>query len=247
MSIRWIGSPNKEKGRQGYRVEAIVIHIMEGTLVGTDSWFKSQESGVSAHYGVGTDGEVHQYVADGDTAWHAGYVVGPSWRLIKPGVNPNYYTIGIEHEGTADTPWTDAMYQASAELIRDICHRWSVPFDRDRIIGHREIRADKSCPGHQVDLGKLVEMARTGVVAPEAYNFCGQPGSVRTRVDLNVRRAAPTTTVEVIRTVPTGTELSYEGWTSNGLSVNGNAHWYKEAAGNYFWAGGTERPIPGLG
>ena len=53
MAIQWIGSPNKDKGREGFRPEAIVIHIMEGTLTGTDAWFKSEESGVSAHYGVG--------------------------------------------------------------------------------------------------------------------------------------------------------------------------------------------------
>lgn len=49
MAIRWIGSPNKDKGREGYRPEAIVIHIMEGTLKGTDAWFSNEESGVSAH------------------------------------------------------------------------------------------------------------------------------------------------------------------------------------------------------
>ncbi len=28
MAIHWIGSPNKDKGREGYKPEAIVIHIM---------------------------------------------------------------------------------------------------------------------------------------------------------------------------------------------------------------------------
>ena len=45
MAIKWIGSPNKDKGREGYRPEAIVIHIMEGTLKGTDAWFSNEESG----------------------------------------------------------------------------------------------------------------------------------------------------------------------------------------------------------
>jgi hypothetical protein len=30
------------------------------------------------------------------------------------------------------------------------------------------------------------------------------------------------------------------------MTVNGNAHWYKDFNDNYFWAGATERPIPGL-
>ena len=41
-------------------------------------------------------------------------------------------------------------------------------------------------------------------------------------------------------------EGSHVGWTSNGPSVNGNAHWYKDADGNYLWAGRTDKPIPGM-
>ncbi|NJL16246.1 MAG: hypothetical protein HC938_02675 [Nitrospira sp.] len=63
---------------------------------------------------------------------------------------------------------------------------------------------------------------------------------------MNIRRQAPTTTVPVVRTITRGKKLQYQGWTSNGLTVNGNAHWYKTSDGNYFWAGATDRPIPGL-
>lgn len=38
MDIKWIRSPDKGKGRKGYRPEAIVIHIMDGTLAGTDRY-----------------------------------------------------------------------------------------------------------------------------------------------------------------------------------------------------------------
>jgi N-acetyl-anhydromuramyl-L-alanine amidase AmpD len=62
MALQWIRSPNKDKGRERHRPEAIVIHIIEGTLKGTGSWFLNEESGVSAHYGIGKDGEIHQYV-----------------------------------------------------------------------------------------------------------------------------------------------------------------------------------------
>ena len=72
MAIQWVGGLNKDQGQEGFRPEAIVIHIMEGTLKGTDAWFKNEESGVSAHYGIGKQGEIHQYVGKSDTAWHAG-------------------------------------------------------------------------------------------------------------------------------------------------------------------------------
>ncbi|HWO92013.1 MAG TPA: N-acetylmuramoyl-L-alanine amidase, partial [Methylomirabilota bacterium] len=72
LLIEWLGSPNKESGRRGFRPEAIVVHIMDGTLLGTDARFANPGSKVSAHYGVGTNGQIHHYVAESDTAWHAG-------------------------------------------------------------------------------------------------------------------------------------------------------------------------------
>lgn len=246
MAIQWIGSPNRDKGREGYRPEAIVIHIMEGTLKGTDAWFRNEESGVSAHYGIGKTGEIHQYVGESDTAWHTGRIVAPTWLLLKRDVNPNWYTIGIEHEGGANTPWPDAMYKASAKLIDEISRRWAIPCDRDHIIGHREIRSDKTCPGFEVDLDQLIDLVKEIQQDSSTFNFVKRPGIVKVRVDMNIRRQAPTTAAPVVRTVEGGKKLKYQGWTSNGLTVNGNAHWYKTSDGNYFWAGATERPIPGL-
>ena len=50
MNIIKKPSPNYSTGRLGYRPEAIVIHVMDGTLVGTDSWFANPQSAVSAHW-----------------------------------------------------------------------------------------------------------------------------------------------------------------------------------------------------
>ncbi len=152
MQIINVPSPNFSRGRKGYFPEAIVIHIMEGTLRGTDSWFRNPQSKVSAHYGVGTNGELHQYVQETDTAWHAGRVNAPVWNLIKPAgngqfINPNYYTIGIEHEGNENTNWTDDMYNTTSGLISEISKRWNIPLNRQHIIGHHEIYSLKTCPG----------------------------------------------------------------------------------------------------
>jgi hypothetical protein len=40
--------------------------------------------------------------------------------------------------------------------------------------------------------------------------------------------------------------LSFVGWTSNGLTVSGNAHWYRTDADLYFWAGATTVPVPAM-
>ena len=39
MDVVWVGSPNKDEGREALRPMAVVIHIMDGTLHGTDTWF----------------------------------------------------------------------------------------------------------------------------------------------------------------------------------------------------------------
>lgn len=157
--INWRGSLFKSS-RRGYKPEAIVIHIAEGTFRAIGQWFNDPRANVSSHYGIGRQGQIDQYVDESLAAWHAGNAVRPTWRLIKRGVNPNLYTIGIEHEGFGNEGWTEAMYQASAALVRDISDRWKIPLDRAHIIGHREIRADKTCPGFKVNLNRLIELAK---------------------------------------------------------------------------------------
>lgn len=150
MNIIWKGANAKNfaAGRLGYRPEAVVIHIMAGSLIGTDAWFNNPTSQVSAHYGIGNGGTVHQYVKETDRAFHAGVVDRPNWSLLKPGgVNPNAYTIGIEHEGGPDDVWTEAKIAASAQLVKEICARYNIPVDRQHIIGHYQIKASKpNCP-----------------------------------------------------------------------------------------------------
>src|SRR5688500_1044073 len=104
LTPRWKGARHFTAGRGGYRPTAGVIHIAEGTAAAVDSWFNDPASQVSAHYLVTKTGALHQYVHEEDTAWHAGRVDKPTWRgLVRDAtgrvVNPNKYTIGVEHEG----------------------------------------------------------------------------------------------------------------------------------------------------
>jgi N-acetylmuramoyl-L-alanine amidase len=78
IPIKWIGSVHKRSGRQGFRPEAVVIHMMGGTLAGTDSWFNNPHAGASSHFGVGKSGQIHQYVGESDTAFHAGHTLKPT-------------------------------------------------------------------------------------------------------------------------------------------------------------------------
>ena len=98
---------------------------------------------------------------ESDTAWHAGRVDAPVWKLIRPNLNPNLYTIGIEHEGKPNDQWTEEMKRVSANLIREICQRWQIPIDRNHIVGHFEIFSKKpNCPAsNKAIIDELVALA----------------------------------------------------------------------------------------
>ncbi len=93
---------------------------MGGSLAGTDSWFANPLSQVSAHYGVGLNGEIHQYVALSDGAWANGILeFGNTWPG-PAGVNPNYLTVSIETEdkGSAGTSVSDDEYNSVLQVCR---------------------------------------------------------------------------------------------------------------------------------
>lgn len=240
---------NFRSGRRGYRPEAIVIHVMDGTLVGTDAWFSTAASGVSAHYGIGNWGEVHQYVKEADSAFHAGTVVNPTWAELKREggkvVNPNLYTIGIEHEGRglSTAGWPAAMRAASVALVADIARRWDIPIDARHIIRHRAIRSSKpNCPGQGVDLAAYItEVAahQASQPAPQERPFSGTIRVIRTA---NVRRR-PDTRGNAHRRMLTGDTFTAEALVV-GEAVSGNANWFRNAAGEFLWAGTTDQPLP---
>jgi N-acetyl-anhydromuramyl-L-alanine amidase AmpD len=243
MAIIDVPSPNYKSGRSGYSPIGIVVHIMDGSLAGTDSWFQNRESKVSAHYGVGKNGEVHRYVAEENTAWHAGRVAAPTWSLLKPAadskyINPNLYTIGIEHEGHEDTEWSDAMYSASALLIKDICNRWGIAANRLHIIGHREIYAVKTCPGQKVNFQKLIALVNNTETVEIGTVKTAEPGIATTIAKLNLR-LDPSRSRLPSATVPPHISLAYEGYTNDGENIEGNSKWLYTREGLWFWSGGV--------
>jgi N-acetylmuramoyl-L-alanine amidase CwlA len=162
--IKFIGCPdsNFRAGRPfGFRPEAIVIHVMDGSFEAGESVFRDPSSHKSAHYGISRDGEIHQYVDENDTAFHAGIVINPSWTLLKPRVNPNFYTIGIEHQGGQDDVWPQAQIEASAMLVGQIAARWGINLDDSHVIRHHQIRASKTCPGNWLEIGEILRRVPT--------------------------------------------------------------------------------------
>jgi GH25 family lysozyme M1 (1,4-beta-N-acetylmuramidase) len=91
----------------------LVLHIMQGTLAGTDSWFRNTAAQASAHFGVGKDGTVYQWVDTANKAWHA--------------ANANGISIGVEHEGNTGDSLTAAQVAADIKLYAWVHQHHAVP------------------------------------------------------------------------------------------------------------------------
>jgi N-acetyl-anhydromuramyl-L-alanine amidase AmpD len=122
-------TPNKtESNRTQSTIDGIVIHDTEGRFIGSIRALQNPHVDGSAHFVVSRRGQIVQLVPVSDVAWHA----GNGWW--------NLHSIGIEHEGWAGRrSYTEKEYRASAQLVAYLAHRWSIPIDRDHIIGHAEV------------------------------------------------------------------------------------------------------------
>ncbi|WP_443071291.1 N-acetylmuramoyl-L-alanine amidase [Streptomyces sp. NBC_01465] len=115
----------------GEDIRQIVIHDTEGGYEGSLEHFKNPAVYASTHYLIrASDGLVTQMVRTKDEAWHAA------------NKTVNMHSIGIEHEGyaiKAGSWYTEPQYESSAALVKYLAARFSVPLDREHIIGHDEV------------------------------------------------------------------------------------------------------------
>jgi len=175
MQIQWAPSPNFHRGRNERKIIAIVNHITAGLMPGALSWLCNPAAKASAHYLVTKSGAVYQLVKDEDTAWHVGIVNRPSWSLYN-GSNPNYYTLGIEHEALAGETLTEPQYQASLELHRKLIEKHNIIIDRNHIIGHYRIDSvnRKNDPGSGFPWDRL-------------FNDLARPAYDNTPLEVNIQ------------------------------------------------------------
>lgn len=97
---------------------------------------------VSSHFFIRRDGRAIQYVSANERAWHAG---ASSFRGRE---KCNDYSIGIELEGTDDTPFEAAQYGALAVLTEALRRRYPLT----DVQGHEDI-----APGRKSDPGALFD------------------------------------------------------------------------------------------
>lgn len=161
LPITWRGSVNFAPGRGGYGIRAFVLHTAVGTLAGMRNHFNNPNAQVSAHYGVGLDGQIDQYVQTYDTAWANGILEpGNRWPYDQA-VNPNKLTISCETEdnGKPDLePVTDAQYKSVLGLVLFCKQRYKI----ELIATHRAISPkSRTCPaGRWIGTGRIHRLAQ---------------------------------------------------------------------------------------
>ncbi|MDX2814117.1 N-acetylmuramoyl-L-alanine amidase [Streptomyces sp. PA03-5A] len=115
----------------GIRIDTIVIHDIEGSYESAIAAFQAPGSSAASHYVMrSSDGAVTQMMPTKDIAFHAG------------NYSSNMHSIGIEHEGYAahGADWyTEAQYEATAELVKYLAERFDIPLDRQHILGHDNV------------------------------------------------------------------------------------------------------------
>jgi hypothetical protein len=117
---QFIQSPN-HSGRNGARIDKIVLHCTESPLASTLAEFQKPDGRqVSAHYVIDRNGDIYQMVSDSDRSNHC--------------MGANEGSIGIEHVGTETDSLTAPQAAASAALIRWLLEQYHIP--RTNIFGH---------------------------------------------------------------------------------------------------------------
>lgn len=124
-------------GRDGRKVDKVVLHHNGGNLTGQGCYTVWQTRQASAHYQVDSNGVISQHVWDSDTAWHAG-----NWEA-------NTTSIGIEHADISTNPWriSDACLDNGAHLTAAVCKFYGLgrPEYGRNVFYHKDFSATE-CP-----------------------------------------------------------------------------------------------------
>ncbi len=142
----WHG-PVPNVGHGGRSVRLVVVHIMSGTLEGTDAWFHNPASQVSADTGTGKDGRLWQ--------WD-----DPSQEIAWAQAAFNGAAISIENEGQSGDLLTDAQIQRCGEVLAWAHKTYGVPLEIASgpagagLIGHGQLGVaggnHPNCPGNLI-------------------------------------------------------------------------------------------------
>ncbi|MFC8349953.1 N-acetylmuramoyl-L-alanine amidase [Streptomyces sp. NPDC057280] len=163
-----------DRPANGIRIDTIVIHDLESTYDAGVTGLANPSNPAATHYVMSSAGAVTQMVPTKDIAFHAG------------NYSTNLHSIGIEHEGYAahGAAWySEAQYQATADLVKYLAARFDIPLDRQHVVGHDNVAGPNSAlvsgmhwdPGYAWDWNHFMSLLGAPV---SGVSEVPQPGSV---------------------------------------------------------------------
>lgn len=259
ITSRYLSKPSKRRSGQLITagVKFVVAHDTGNpgsTAVGNVAYYENSRDTVTASAHLFVDDKsiiecIPALTAKPEKAWHVLYNVETDNHLF--GCNANDAAIGVEYcyGGSINA---DEAYRKYIWTIALICYRFNLD-PANSIVGHFFLdpqRKTDPVTGLAYSRRTYEQMLRDVVLEYQACTAMpadasidapstDQTGSVVVTVKMNIRKGSPRRTADVVQEVQAGTVLDYVGVTSSGEAVNGNARWFKNANGDYFWSGAT--------
>lgn len=183
-SARRLASPHCDDRPAGMQPELVVVHgitLPPGEFGGfwiDDLFLGRLDPGghpyfatiahlrVSAHLLIRRDGSVTQYVPFDRRAWHAGASIFAGRERC------NDFSIGIELEGTDDTPYAHAQYARLAEVLPALKRAYPT---LAAVAGHEDVAPGrKTDPGPFFDWDRMARMLERGGLPVRAEEACAR-------------------------------------------------------------------------
>lgn len=165
---RQVPSPNFNERPAGMLPELVVVHCISlppanfgGPFI--EQFFQNclcadehpyfqeiHQLQVSSHLLIRRDGEILQFVPFDKRAWHAGQ------SSYQGRDNCNDFSIGIELEGTDDSPYEAIQYDRLKQVIETLIQYYPT-IHPDAVTGHSDI-----APGRKTDPGLCFDWSKLG-------------------------------------------------------------------------------------
>jgi len=170
----WVPLRNYTKDGQE-AVQGLVVHIMQGTLGGSRSWFNQASSQASSHFGTDRTGKLEQWVDTKDRAW-AQAAGNRTW-------------LSIENEGEVPDALTAPQFEKVAQVFAWVVRTYKVPYavaktPSEKGLGYHRMGGaawgGHSCPGDAIinQLWAIVDRAKVinGVGVKPVPHYAAYPG-----------------------------------------------------------------------
>jgi len=139
LAEKFIKATHFSSGRSGRKIETITIHHMAGVLTAEQCGriFQGNRQ-ASAHYGVGSDGRIAQYVDEADTAWS-----NSNW-------DSNCKSVTIETSNSSaggNWPISDTVLNSLIRLVADVAKRNNITLVKGKTVVWHQMYIATTCPG----------------------------------------------------------------------------------------------------